>query len=392
MSTKKSILVDKNKMPLVMGMAFVAFTTQFGGGFASGAQIYQYFINYGIWCLVLPLLTQGLYAFFFWYGMRYAYKHKTYDYRSFSDSFYGKTRHVMSNLYEVCYLIMIGTASAAAFATGGSTIESLTGIPYWLCTVIVAAFIFLIALFGTSVVRKCASTLSVLIIIGLVVVLVPNIIAQWDSIVASVGRMAGGEMTVLSKESGAFGPALWSAVLYFFFQLASVSVMYQHVEPVTNPKQINKAAVGMFVCNFFAMELSIVGLLAISFVADLATASVPMLVLVENGVGASVLTPIISLLIILGAISTAVNMISGIVTRCVNAVERRIAAPEKKKSGHLARNAVFTLIFTFLAFAIAQFGLMTVVSKGYAYLGYAALITLFIPFIIHMVRTKFKEI
>ena len=326
MSTKRSILVDKNKMPLVMGMAFVAFTTQFGGGFASGAQIYQYFINYGIWCLVLPLLTQGLYAFFFWYGMRYAYKHKTYDYRSFSDSFYGKTRHVMSNLYEVCYLIMIGTASAAAFATGGSTIQTLTGMPYWLCTVIVAAFIFLIALFGTGVVRKCASTLSVLIIIGLVVVLVPNIIAQWDSIVSSVGRMAGGEMTVLSKESGAFGPALWSAVLYFFFQLASVSVMYQHVEPVTDPKQINKAAVGMFICNFFAMELSIVGLLAISYVAELATASVPMLVLVEKGVGASVLTPIISLLIILGAISTAVNMISGIVTRCVNAVERRIAS------------------------------------------------------------------
>ncbi len=392
MSTKRSILVDKNKMPLVMGMAFVAFTTQFGGGFASGAQIYQYFINYGIWCLVLPLLTQGLYAFFFWYGMRYAYKHKTYDYRSFSDSFYGKTRHVMSNLYEVCYLIMIGTASAAAFATGGSTIQTLTGMPYWLCTVIVAAFIFLIALFGTGVVRKCASTLSVLIIIGLVVVLVPNIIAQWDSIVSSMGRMAGGEMTVLSKESGAFGPALWSAVLYFFFQLASVSVMYQHVEPVTDPKQINKAAVGMFICNFFAMELSIVGLLAISYVAELATASVPMLVLVEKGVGASVLTPIISLLIILGAISTAVNMISGIVTRCVNAVERRIASPEKKKSGHLARNAVFTLIFTFLAFAIAQFGLMAVVSKGYSYLGYAALITLFIPFVIHMIRTKFKEI
>ena len=392
MSTKRSILVDKNKMPLVMGMAFVAFTTQFGGGFASGAQIYQYFINYGIWCLVLPLLTQGLYAFFFWYGMRYAYKHKTYDYRSFSDSFYGKTRHVMSNLYEVCYLIMIGTASAAAFATGGSTIQTLTGMPYWLCTVIVAAFIFLIALFGTGVVRKCASTLSVLIIIGLVVVLVPNIIAQWDSIVSSMGRMAGGEMTVLSKESGAFGPALWSAVLYFFFQLASVSVMYQHVEPVTDPKQINKAAVGMFICNFFAMELSIVGLLAISYVAELATASVPMLVLVEKGVGASVLTPIISLLIILGAISTAVNMISGIVTRCVNAVERRIASPEKKISGHLARNAVFTLIFTFLAFAIAQFGLMAVVSKGYSYLGYAALITLFIPFVIHMIRTKFKEI
>ena len=392
MKEKRSLLVDKSKMPLAMGLAFVAFTTQFGGGFASGAQIYQYFINYGIWCLVLPLLTQGLYALFFWYGMRYSYKHKVYDYRSFSDSLYGKTRHVMSNLYEICYLIMIGTASAAAFATGGSTLTTLFGMPYWLSTVLVAAFIFFVALFGTGVVRKCASTLSVLIIIGLLLVLVPNIIAQWDNIMASASRMSGGEMTVLSKESGAFGPALWSAVLYFFFQLASVSVMYQHVEEVTDVKQINRAAIGMFLCNFLAMELSIVGLLAVSYVAELATASIPMLVLVENGVGAGFLTPIISILIILGAISTAVNMISGIVTRCVNAVERRMPTPEKKQKGHLARNAVFTAIFTFLAFAIAQFGLMAVVSKGYAYLGYAACITLFIPFVVHAIGTRFKEI
>ena len=81
MSAKKSLLVDKNKMPLAMGIAFVAFTTQFGGGFASGAQIKQYFINYGIWCLLLPIVSQGLYSIFFWYGMRYAYKHQTYDYR-----------------------------------------------------------------------------------------------------------------------------------------------------------------------------------------------------------------------------------------------------------------------------------------------------------------------
>ena len=392
MNEKRSLLVDKSKMPLTLGIAFVAFTTQFGGGFASGAQIYQYFINYGIWCLLLPLLSQGLYAIFFWYGMRYAYKHKTYDYRSFSDSLYGKTRHVMSNLYEICYLIMIGTASAAAFATGGSTITTLFGIPYWMSTVIIGAFIFLIALFGTSVVRKCAATLSVLIIIGLVMVLVPNIIAQWGEITASAGRMAGGEMAVLSSESGAFGPALWSAVLYFFFQLASVSVMYQQMEEVTDVKQINKAAIWIFVCNFAAMELSIIGLLAVAHVAELAAASIPMLVLVQNGVGAGILTPVISILIILGAISTAVNMISGIVTRCVNAMERRMSSKEEKEKGHLARNAVFTLLFTFLAFGIAQFGLMAVVSKGYAYLGYAALITLFIPFVVHALGSGMKEI
>lgn len=391
MSGKKSLLVDKSKMPIIMGIAFVAFTTQFGGGFASGAQIYQYFINYGIWCLFLPILTQGLYSLFFWYGMRYAYKHKTYDYRSFSDSIYGKAAPIMSNLYEICYLIMIGTASAAAFATGGSTINTLTGIPYMVCTIIVGIFIFLVALYGTNMVRKCASTLSVLIVVGLVVVLVPNIIAQAPAIAESIGKLANGEMVIRSKMSGAFGPALWSAVLYFFFQLASVSVMYQHMEPVTDTKQIDKAAIWMFICNFGAMELSIIGLLAVSYVAEMAKASVPMLVLVQNGVGASVLTPIISLLIILGAISTAVNMISGIVTRCVNAMERNMSA-EAKAKGHLGRNAIFTFIFTAIAFGIAQFGLQAVVAKGYAYLGYAAMITLFVPFVFHAVKTGGKEI
>lgn len=392
MSKERSLFIDKSKMPLAMGIAFVAFTTQFGGGFASGAQIYQYFINYGIWCLVMPLITQGLYALFFWYGMRYAYKHKTYDYRSFSDRIYGKTRPVMSNLYEICYLIMIGTASAAAFATGGSTIQMLFGIPYWLCTLIIGVFIFAIALFGTSVVRKCASTLSVLILIGLVLVLVPNIIVQWDAICTAVGKLAAGKMPVISTESGAFGPALYSAVLYFFFQLASVSVMYQHMEPVTSKKQINKAAIEIFVFNFFAMELSIVGLLAVAYAGSLVDATVPMLVLVQNGVKSGFLTPIISILIILGSISTAVNMISGIVARCVNAVERRKSSEKEKQNGHLVRNAIATLIFTFIAFAIAQFGLLAVVKQGYAYLGYAAFITLFVPFIVHAIVTRGKEI
>ncbi|MBP3874268.1 MAG: hypothetical protein J6E41_00995 [Lachnospiraceae bacterium] len=391
MAVKPSLLIDKSRMPLAMGIAFVAFTTQFGGGFASGAQIYQYFINYGIWCLILPAFAQGLYAIFFWYGMRYAYRHKTYDYRSFSDSIYGKTRGIMSNLFEITYLIMIATASAAAFATGGSTLNTLTGVPYLLCTLVIAVFIFFIAMYGTNMVRKAASTLSVLIIAGLLLVLIPNILVQWPSIAASIGRMAGGEMNVMSSESGRFLPALWMAFLYFLFQLSSVSVMYQHVEPVTDTRQIDRAALGMFVVNFLAMELSIIGLLAVAFVPALAEASVPMLVLVQSGVGSAVLTPIISILIILGAISTGVNMISGIVQRTVNALERRSKAADKSQ-GHVLRMAAATLLFTAIAWGIAQFGLMAVVKKGYAYLGYASLITVFIPFVIHAVKTGLKEI
>ena len=113
MNEKKTLLVDKSRMPLAMGIAFVAFTTQFGGGFASGAQIYQYFINYGIWCLILPALTQGLYALFFWYGMRYAYKHKTYDYRSFSNSLCIILRININSIFRLrlCHVRIVSCSS-----------------------------------------------------------------------------------------------------------------------------------------------------------------------------------------------------------------------------------------------------------------------------------------
>ena len=378
-------MVDKNKMPLAVGVAFVAFTTQFGGGFASGAQIYSYFINYGIWGLFLPLLSQFLLAFFFWYGLRYAFLHKTYDYRAFGDSFYGKYKVLFSNLYEITYLILIATATSAAFATGGSTLNSLFGIPYWLCTLVVGAFIFVIALYGTNIVRKCASTLSVLIIIGLMVVLIPNICVQFGTITESVSRMAAGELPVSSGESGLFGAALKSAILYFALQLPSIGLMYQHTEPLTDVKQVDRAALYMFLCNFCTMMLSIVGMLAIAFQPELQGASVPMLVFVQNGVGARVLTPIISILIILGSVSTGVNMIAGIVTRTVNAVERRMEE-SKRADGHMLRSAAAALVFTVGVWAISQVGLMAIVKKGYAYLGYAGFVSVMIPFVLSMLH------
>ena len=57
---------------MILGVAFVWFTTHFGGGFASGAQIYSYYVRYGIWCLLMPVLAMGYNAVFFAYclGLR----------------------------------------------------------------------------------------------------------------------------------------------------------------------------------------------------------------------------------------------------------------------------------------------------------------------------------
>ena len=167
---------------IIFGVAFVWFTTHFGGGFASGAQIYSYYVRFGIWCLIMPALAMLYNGIFFAYGMRFARKHEVYDYRSYNNAFYGKFAPVFYNLFEVLYICVMCVAPAVAFATGGATLSTLTGLPYLLCTLIIGIFIFIVAIFGTDLVRRVASVLSICIIAGLLIVYIPNIIHGWSAI------------------------------------------------------------------------------------------------------------------------------------------------------------------------------------------------------------------
>ena len=67
-----------NQAAVILGVSFVWFTTHFGGGFASGAQIYSYFVRFGIWCLIMPVLAMIYNAVFFAYSLRFARKHEVY--------------------------------------------------------------------------------------------------------------------------------------------------------------------------------------------------------------------------------------------------------------------------------------------------------------------------
>lgn len=369
-------MIDKNKMPVAIGVAFVWFTTQFGGGFASGAQLIQYFVSFGIWTLITPILAQAIGAVFQWYALRYAKKHDTYDYKSFNDSFYGKFAPVFSNLYEIVYIMLLCLAPAVAFATGGSTMQELTGLPYMVCTVIIGAFIFLITMYGTDLVRKAASTLSVIIIVGLLVVYIPNIIAQWGNITSNIGSMAA--------EAAPAGPAMWSCFIYSAFQLASIGLLVQHAQSFKSEKEAKTSMIYGFIVNAGIIFLSTLGMIAIVDNPALATANVPILILIRDGVGSSFMTPIISILIILGSISTAVNMIAGVVQRVTNSFEK----PEvrEKANGKPTKMTIFTALgFTILAFGIAQFGLLPLVKKGYGYLGYVTIAVVIIPYAIRMV-------
>lgn len=375
---------QKNKLAIsaIMSVAFIWFTTHFGGGFASGAQLYSYFGKYGGFCLILPVLAMAYDALFFGYALHFARKHEVYDYRSYNNAFYGKFAPVFSNLFEVIYLVTMCLAPAVAFATGGATLKEVTGLPYPVCTVIIGLFIFVVAIFGSRLVRKVASVLSIVIIAGLLIVYIPNIIVGADRISASVAGMSAGNIS--------FGSALYSAFLYGTFQLINIAVFVQHAETFGEPKEAKKSMGVGFVINALMMVVVALGLLTISNDPDIANQSVPTLFMVQKGVGASFMVPLVSILIILGAVSTAVNMVAAMVKR----VSVRITTEEERKSEEESgkpgkKTVIIALVCCLIDFGIAQFGLLTLVQKAYSFLAYLEIPVILIPYIIHMIVTRF---
>lgn len=364
----------------ILGVSFVWFTTHFGGGFASGAQIYSYFVRYGAWCLIMPVLAMLYNMVFFAYSLRFARKHQVYDYRSYNNAFYGKFAPVFSNLFEVLYICVMCVAPAVAFATGGATLSELTGIPYLLCTVLIGVFIFVVAIFGTDLVRKVASVLSICIIAGLIVVYVPNIISNFSGITDAVNSMNTAQLSL--------GDALYSAFLYGTFQLSNIAVFVQHGKSFKTPGDAVKSMGVGFVVNSLMMVMVVLGLMTVYTNPDAAGQSVPTLFMVQNGVGASFMTPLISILIILGAVSTAVNMVAAMVKRICGESKEDEGKKEKARFHITKKEVIAALACCVVDFGIAQFGLLNLIQKAYSGIAYLAIPVILIPYIIHMIATR----
>lgn len=375
---------SKSKYSIILGVAFVWFTTHFGGGFASGAQIYRYYVRYGVWCLITPAIAMIYNAVFFAYCLYFARKHEVYDYRSYNNALYGRFAPVFSNLFEVLYICVMCVAPAVAFATGGATLSTLTGLPYLVCTLVIGVFIFIVAIFGTDLVRRVASVLSICIIVGLLIVYIPNIIASSHEISQTASTM--------NSDAFPLGKALYSAFLYGTFQLANVAVFVQHARSFDKPKDAVKSMGIGCVINIIMMTVVVLGIMTVASNPDMAKQSVPTLFMVQSGVGSRFLTPLISVLIILGAVSTAVNMVAAMVARICNKKPAKPAISPAAGSARITRKEIIAALICCLAdFGIAQFGLLTLIQKAYSFLAYLAIPVILIPYVVRMIWERTKK-
>ena len=363
----------KKEEKIYLSLAFVWFTTHFGGGFASGRQVVQYFVSLGKYAIIMPIISQAILALVFYAAWSFAFEHKAFNYRVWTDKFYRPVEKVLSPAYEILYNLILVTATAVAFATGGATMTSVLGTPYLVNTAFIAAALLLLTIFGARLVRKAATYVAVAIILGMFVIYVPNIIAGFPQISANMAAFSAQSST----EGPTFWGALWTTFTYAGFQAVVMGAYIAHSSALKSKSDVTKASILGFVLNSLMLVMTVLGLLIFLNDGVLADA-VPALVVIRNGVGAGWMVPLISILIVLGAVSTGVNMIYGITQRVVTYLSRNEAA-EAAQTQERRRSVVVSAIYVLITWSVAQFGLIPLIAKGYGTLGWISIFVIIIP-------------
>lgn len=362
----------KKEEKIYLSLAFVWFTTHFGGGFASGRQVVQYFVSLGGYAIIMPILSQAILGLVFYAAWRFALEHQAFNYKIWTDKFYKPVEKILSPAYEILYNLILVTATAVAFATGGATLTSVLGTSYLLNTALIGAVLFFLTIFGAKLVRMAATYVAVAIIIGMFVIYIPNIIAGFPQIAANLASFKAA-----GAEQPSFWSALWTTLTYAGFQSVVLGAYIAHSSALKTRSDVTKASVLGFILNSLMLVMTVLGLLI--FLNDgVLTDPVPALIVIRKGVGASWMVPLVSVLIVLGAVSTGVNMIYGITQRIVTYLSRQ-ETPEVAKTQEMKRSIVVSAIYVLITWSVAQFGLIPLVAKGYGTLGYIAIFVIIIP-------------
>ncbi|AKL93904.1 hypothetical protein CACET_c03880 [Clostridium aceticum] len=350
-------------MPAFFAVAFVWFTTHFGGGFASGRQLVQFFVQYGWYALVTPIIAMGINAVVFYLVWDFSVSHKKFDYKSWCDAFYSPYEKIFTTLYEIVFNLTLFTATAVAFATGGATLTQVIGTPYILNTAVIAIIMFIVTIYGADMIRAVASWIAIIVIVGLLIIYGSNFIAILPRLKEVIAAAPAPQGT---------WPPIWEALKYGGLQAAVLGSYVAVADVLKDQRDAKKAAIAGFILN--ASILGLAAVVILSYYPAILTESVPVLYVINNGVGGRAGELLVSVLIFLGVISTGVNLIYGGAKRVISALGKEKTGVSDKKAEIIASG-----VYVVLTWGIALFGLIPLVAKGYGYIGYISVPAIVIP-------------
>ena len=357
--------VTKGTLAAGFSVASVWFGTHVGAGFATGNQVLSYYVNYGWTAAIYPLISMGVLAYVIYVIMKFARLRGLDNYNdTFRELWQPYPQLAIS--FEIFYIIIILAAVAAAINGAALLVqEFVPALGIVGSTIIVAAVLILLCLFGVKLIIAASTVLTVGIIVTAGLMIIVGISNRPDAV-----------FDAFSQPLNNPGEGFWrGVVIYCGFQCVSIPPMIAAAVSL-NLKGVKKAGILGGIMNGGMLALS--GLMLLGWKDDIIAAGQQALpnLFICNEIGWSWLVACYSILLFCAFISTCVTLIYTMILRIDKKFFVRSNIHEK------VRMAVIGVVMVAICMSLSFIGISDIITYAYGYDGYLALVAIVFPVII----------
>ena len=363
----------KKGLPVFIGVASVWMGTHFGPGVASGTQLNQYYVGFGIPGIIMTLVAMALLGFALYCSMEFSRIYHAYDYESWVTKLFGNKYVVI--LFDISFFVTIISAAGGSLNAIATLLQDFWGINYWVGVGIVIVVSMLLCAFGAELVRK-SSAYMMFVVVGVLLLIMALVIAAGDAdLKGAVENQAANLGADMSASN--WLKALWQAIIYGSFQATIVANIASVADTLPDRRESKRSAITGYLANTLLLLILCTMLFSFTNVYDVTKEDLPFYSILAR-LDMGWLTTVYIVVVFIAVISTVVGFAFAGVAR----FGKYYRPQGKKQLAHPVRDAAFVLVLLAACAAISQVGIMNLVKYGYSLLGYINLFVIILPALI----------
>ena len=333
-----------------------------GGGFTTGREVMEYAGKYGVYGIYSVVIVTILFFISAALSYEVARVFKAFDYRTWVKQIIWK----FWPLFDIAYIILAIIVIAVVGSAAASILEDMFGLPYMIGAVVIISMVGLLHFYGRKAIEAFETLGTIILYIMYIILWVVTLKAAWGNIGDAFAKNLG---------VGGPGKALISGIQYFAYNMVVVPAVLFTLDRLESRKDSIIAGFNSALFVGVAFFLTWLSLLGFYTNENVVNAPVPWYEIMKI-VGATWLRGFYVIAVFWTLIETGTGMIHSIVRRIDVQLEEA-----KGISFTRRQEAVIATIIIILAIAMAKFGIIALVAKGYGTLAWVFFAILFIPLI-----------
>jgi uncharacterized membrane protein YkvI len=329
-----------------------------GGGYGTGREIVEYFMQWGPLGGLLGLffITLPVWAVILAVTFEFARTFETYDYRSLLMSLLG--RFWIS--FELFYVTLLVVVLAVVGSAAGVLLRDFFEVPYLIGVIMMLGAVGFLTFKGSGLIEKSFSIWSILIYLVYISFLVVSVLRFGDAIGAN---LESGEM-LPGWALGGFKYGLYNMCV-----IPAILFCVRHIETRRQAVSAGLIAAVIGILPAFFFYLAILGQYP-----DVVTQEIPAVFVLERAQAPAML--VVFVIMLFGTlVQTGTGFIHGVNQR----IEHTLAARGKEFPDW--QRPVIAIILLLLSLGLARFGIITLVARGYGLMSWGVFVIYFVPLV-----------